>query len=243
VHAIETDNETFFTIMNTLLQQKKYNEKWCTQLLYYSYYTEKENSTTEKLLEQCDPTYQEKYRLFIDFSEVQKELFSKFISNKIYKDESINIYKLISFQQIINDDITNRIINTDRINWYFSFIQELLKRDKIWLFYKELTYFFNNYYLEKAIENIEITSKMTNKTELDTIAKQIISINNGNQLIWYIWLKNQVNKNLLEKDIVINQENSTGGNYEQKIENLLEQIKDMEINKSCWRDLTKYHKQ
>lgn len=229
VHAIETDNDIFFTIINKLLKEKKYNEKWCKQLLYYTYYTEKENNTTERLLEQCHPSYKEKYRLFIDFSEVQKELFSKFISNKIYKDETINVYKLISFQQIINDDITNKIINIDRINWYFSFLQELLKRDKIWLFYKELTYFFNNYYLKKAIENIEITSKIANKTEIDIIAKQIITINNGNQLIWYMWLREQINKNILETELSLSQEDKENESYEQKIENLLLQIKDIEI--------------
>lgn len=242
VHTIETDNDMFFTIMNKLLQEKKYNEKWCRQLLYYTYYTEKENSTTERLLEQCHISYQEKYRLFIDFSEVQKELFSKFISNKIYKDENINIYKLISFQQIINDDITNKIINIDRINWYFGFLQELLKREKIWLFYKELTYFFNNYYLKKSIENIEITSKIANKTEIDTIAKQIITINNGNQLIWYIWLKDQINKNILEMELSIGQEDKTNESYEQKIENLLLQIKDIEIKQKflSWNNILIY---
>ncbi|AHB41445.1 hypothetical protein P148_SR1C00001G0654 [candidate division SR1 bacterium RAAC1_SR1_1] len=229
VHAIETDNDIFFTIINKLLKEKKYNEKGCKQLLYYTYYTEKENNTTERLLEQCHPSYKEKYRLFIDFSEVQKELFSKFISNKIYKDETINVYKLISFQQIINDDITNKIINIDRINGYFSFLQELLKRDKIGLFYKELTYFFNNYYLKKAIENIEITSKIANKTEIDIIAKQIITINNGNQLIGYMGLREQINKNILETELSLSQEDKENESYEQKIENLLLQIKDIEI--------------
>jgi hypothetical protein len=229
VHIIETDIDTFNTTMTTLLQQRKYNEKACNNMIYYTYYTEKENSTIEKLLQQCSPKHQEEYRLFIDFTEVQKELFSKFISNKIYKDEIINIYKLISFQQIINDDITNKIINIDRLNGYFWFLQEILKRDKIWSFYKDLTYFFNNYYIKKAIENIEITNKIANKTEIDNIAKQIITINNGNILIWYRWLKDQINKNILEKDIIISQETTNEGNYEQKIDNLLEQLKDLEI--------------
>lgn len=229
IYNIQTDNDIFLKIMNTLLQERKYNEKWCEQLLYYTYYTEAENRTIETLLEKCHPNYQEKYRLFVDFSEVQKELFSKFISNKIYKDEIINTYKLISFQQIINDDIINKVINTDRINGYFWFLQEVLKRDKIWLFYKELTYFFNNYYLKKAIENIELTNKITNKTELDNITKQIIWINNGNQLIWYVWLREQINKNILEKEIIINQWSTGNKNYEEKIEILLKQIKDLEI--------------
>lgn len=229
IYNIETDSENFFTITNSLLQQKKYNQKTCKSLLYYTYYTEKGNDSIENLLQKCNWEEQIKYKLFVDFVEIQKELFSKFISNKIYKDEILNIYKLISFQQIINDDITNKIINTDRLNWYFNFIQEILKRNKIPLFYKELTYFFNNYYIKKAIENIEITSKITNKTEIDTIAKQIISINNGNPLIGYLWLKDQINKNIIEKDIVISESNTGNISYETKIEHLLEQIKDIDI--------------
>lgn len=229
IYNIESDIDTFSNVMQILLQEKKYNKKACEQLLYYTYYTEKENTTIEKLIQQCEPMYQQKYRLFLDFTEVQKELFSKFISNKIYKDDSVNIYKLISFQQIINDDITNKIINIDRINGYFLFLQEILKKNKIWLFYKELTYFFNNYYLKKAIENIEITSKITNKTEIDNISKQIISINSGNPLIWYKWLKEEINKNLIEQAVSITEENNTEKDYEQKIESLLLQIKDIEI--------------
>lgn len=229
IYNIETDSENFFTITNTIIQQKKYNQKACKGLLYYTYYTEKENETVEKLLQKCNVDEQITYKLFVDFVEVQKELFSKFISNKVYKDEVLNIYKLISFQQIINDDITNKLINPDRLNGYFNFIQEILKRERIPLFYKELTYFFNNYYIKKAIENIEITSKMTNKTEIDTIAKQIISINNGNPLIGYIGLKNQINKNIIEREITISESNTGNISYETKIEHLLEQIKDIDI--------------
>ncbi len=229
IHTIETDIDNFYTIMDNLLLERKYNEKWCLNLIYYTYYTEKQNPIIEKLLQKCSPTNQERYRLFIDFTEVQKELFGKFISNKIYKDEITNVYKLISFQQVINDDITNKIINTDRINWYFTFLQELLKKDKIWIFYKEITYFFNNYYIKKAIENVEITNKIANKTEIDNIAKQIISFNNWNQLIWYAWLKEQVNTNILEKENSISKENEETENYEQKIENVLKQIKKIDI--------------
>ncbi|MDD3262797.1 MAG: hypothetical protein PHR61_03035 [Candidatus Absconditabacteria bacterium] len=229
IHTIETDIDNFYTVMDKLLSERKYNEKGCKNLIYYTYYTERDNQTIEKLLQKCSPTNQEKYKLFIDFNEVQKELFGKFISNKIYRDETINIYKLISFQQIINDDITNKIINTDRINGYFSFLQEVLKKDKIGLFYKEIIYFFNNYYIKRAIENVEITNKIANKTEIDNIAKQLMSFNNGNQLIGYEGLKSQVNSNILEKEYVISEENIINESYEQKIENLLKQIKNIDI--------------
>ncbi len=229
IYTIESDIENFSKIMKNILWQRKYNDKWCTQILNYTYYTETQNPEIEKLLQLCSPKYQEKYRNFIDFAEIQKELFNKFISNKIYRNELTNTYKLISFQQIINDDINNKIINTDRINWYFGFLQELLKRDRIWLFYKELTYFFNNYYIKKAIEDVEITNKIANKTEIDNITKQIIWFNNWNQLVWFIWLREQVNKNILEKEIIISQEEINDQSYEQKIENLLKQIKNVDI--------------
>lgn len=229
IYNIETDIDNFKYIMNNILLQRKYNQNWCTQVLHYAYYTEKENIELENILKQCSPIHQEEYRLFINFTEIQKELFNKFISNRIYKDEIINTYKLISFQQIINDDITNKIINIDRINWYFSFLQELLKRDNIWLFYKELTYYFNNYHLKKAIENVEITSKIANKIEIDNISKQIMWFNNWNQLIWYTWLTEQVNKNLIEKETFISPKEEKEENYEQKIENLLKQIQDIDI--------------
>jgi len=241
IHTIETDIQAFSDIMNLLLQKRKYNQKACEYMIYYIYYTEKENTTIENLLQQCDPKFQEKYRLFVDFSETQKELFSKFISNKIYKDEIINIYKLISFQQIINDDINNKIINVDRLNWYFWLLQEILKREKISTFYKELTYFFNNYYIKRAIQDTEITNKIANKADIDSISKQVTTINNGNPLIWFPWLKDEINKNIIEQDIIITWEN-IDENYEQKIDNLLEQIKDLDIKQKfiSWNNILIY---
>ncbi|HCB50995.1 TPA: hypothetical protein DEP21_00075 [Patescibacteria group bacterium] len=60
----------------------------------------------------------------------------------------INIYKLVSIQQIMYDDSINKRVNIDRIDGYLEFIQELLKKNKLSKIYKEIVYYFNNYYIK-----------------------------------------------------------------------------------------------
>lgn len=231
VYNIESEINDFQNIMHNILTQKKYNNKACLAMLNYDFYSQKEHHIITELFSFCEPKYQTTHRNFLDFVEVQNELFSKHISNKIYKDDIINIYKLISFQQIIYDDIENKILNTDRIHGYFWFLQELLKRDRLDTFYKELSYFFNNYYIKKAGSNIEITNKISNKSELDELNKQITSLNNGNILIWYKWLKDDINPNLIVAELNIENEVEQT-DEQQNIENLLQQIKNIEIKQS-----------
>ncbi len=236
IYNIEQDNINIEPIFNNIIKQKKHKEKMCQNLLYYTYYTNSQNITIQNFLENCWSEYKDSYITFTNFIDVQNELYNKFISNKIYKNEKINIYKLISFQQIIYEDIKNNRLNIDSLNWYFSFIQEILKRNQIWNFYKEVIYYFNNYYIKENLQKTEIIKNITNKFELNEIEKQIININNWNKLIGYNWLKDQINKNILQNDFIITNtgENNTEQNNENQInliENLLQQINIISINK------------
>jgi hypothetical protein len=231
IYNIEIDSDNFSKIMEKALNEKKFRDRGCKWMMYYIYYKGSDSESIKYLMKQCPSNYQDEYNLYINFLEIENELFSKFITNKIYKEDELNIYKLISYQQIINDDINNKMIDVDRINRYFSFLQELLKKDKMPQFYKELSYYFNNYYVRRAIEDIEITNKIPNKTDVDTMARQIIDINNGNLLIWYQWLKDQVNKNILRADINTSYSWTTIS-YERKIESLLLQIGNLKIRRS-----------
>ncbi|MEI7558430.1 MAG: hypothetical protein WCJ45_06650 [bacterium] len=71
-----------------------------------------------------------------------------------YKDPILNEYKLLSYQQQIYQDFLANRTDTYKITIYLDFINELLKKNNIDIFYKDEIYRFNNNYLASTIEKI-----------------------------------------------------------------------------------------
>jgi|GEM_PF-6192214 len=101
------------------------------------------------------------YRRIVDFSTVTYELQG--ISNeKLYADDDINIFKLLSLQQKIYHSTLQKNYDLGTIEVYLSFIQDLLtKRQNIPQIYKDMVYLFNNTYLQGALTQLAILNNNT----------------------------------------------------------------------------------
>ena len=97
----------------------------------------------------------------VDFSTVIYELQG--ISNaKLYTDNDINIFKLLSLQQKIYHNTLQKNYDVGTIEAYLGFIQELLvKRPNIDQLYKDIIYLYNNTYLQNALTQIAILNNNT----------------------------------------------------------------------------------
>lgn len=228
IYNIDIDIHWFTTVFQELIKKEEFKKTLCTNLVNYSLYSNNTSENINRFIEYCWEKDKDKFQKFIYFSEIQKELESKYISPKVYNDDIINTYKLISFQQIIYNDLFNKRVNTERIIWYFNFLQEILKKNKISKFYKEEIYYFNNYYIQKPLENPEITSKITEKSDINDIYKQINIINNWSLLIWLKWLITQINPNIIINDVAVI-DNQPEQDYEKILNLLLQQITNFSI--------------
>jgi hypothetical protein len=63
--------------------------------------------------------------LFID---IQNQLNDKLINADTYSDETLNIYKLLSAQQMIYNDIFEQRMSINEYTLYLDFVQALLQK-------------------------------------------------------------------------------------------------------------------
>ena len=228
LYNIQFDLDGFSKVEDILVKNEEYKAKICNQLNNYVLYSKTTNENIERLFSQCPQENKDKFLTFSSFLEVQKELENKSISSKVYTNDMINIYKLVSIQQIMYDDSINKRVNIDRIDGYLEFIQELLKKNKLSKIYKEIVYYFNNYYIKPWLESPEAWL-LTDKSWINNSIKKINNINNGNALIGYEGLLTQINTNIIIKEKQYIETEDTAGDNKKTIEILLNQITNFDI--------------
>ena len=189
VYDIKNDISWLNRINEKLSQTDKHKNfcEWIKKIILYSKSTEYD---LKDIVQTCWSWISiQEFQKINNFILVQKELNDWYIKDQIYEQEDINIYKLLSFQQIIFNDIKSQRINNVRINSYINFLKNLLKNNNLSQFYKEEIYRFNNYFLIKNLESIPSSDS--------NVIKDLYSINKWNSLFWIIWLSSQIkNKNL-----------------------------------------------
>jgi hypothetical protein len=92
--------------------------------------------------------------------EIQKTLENQSFEKTSYKDNLLNEYKLLSYQQQIYQDFLINKADTYKIGTYLDFVREILKKNSVDVFYKDEIYRFNNKYLALSLEKIAYQSNM-----------------------------------------------------------------------------------
>lgn len=189
VYDIKNDISWLNRINEKLSKTDKHKAfcEWIKKFILYSKSTEYD---LKDIVQTCWSWISiQEFQKINNFILVQKELNDWYIKDQTYEQEDINIYKLLSFQQIIFNDIRSQRTNNVRINSYINFLRNLLKNNNLSQFYKEEIYRFNNYFLIKNLESIPSSDS--------NVIKDLYSINKWNSLFWIIWLSAQIkNKNL-----------------------------------------------
>jgi len=97
----------------------------------------------------------------------------------VHQNKELNNYKLISYQQILYNDIHKNTIDSIRFKTYISYLQNLLKKnDKIDQFYIDLTYRFNNNYIINILNRFKYKSSDNKKIEIENIISELNKLNN-----------------------------------------------------------------
>jgi len=182
-------------LSNRLKKKWWYHKEFCDTMTKYILYSNDINNDLEPIFRNCGDESLAYFQTLQWFVEIQSQFKSNYSDDYLYSNVNLNIYKLLSLQQIIYNDIRSRKLN-DRILFpYFNYVENLLKKNVLDHFYTDFTYRFHNYYIKPRLSNPTFANK---KDIVDPILWMINEINNGSKLIGYTWLINQItNKNLL----------------------------------------------
>lgn len=187
-----TEDITSLEIINQVIQWTKYKKEYCDWLLYFMYKTSDINLELWSYLIQCWSDYESIYRKLVWFKEVVWDLWKWRISSKIYQDNSINMYKLISCMSFIVN--LNAWVDIDDINWFLEFVTDILIEKKIKNdVYYDLLYIFINHssYLPNSIK---LAPWKSDDTALVEVKKKISNININ------LWLETLVtNKKIIQQ--------------------------------------------
>lgn len=234
VYKISDDFAWFKKTRKNIITRKKYKEKGCLSLNNYFIFSHTAPNELEWLIELCWDSYSKNFYLIQSFIEIENELENKYITPNVSRYKDLNEYKLTSYQQILYTNLKNWI---PPYEWsyksYTNYLKNILKENGETIldpFYYDTTYWFNNLYLIPALNKVKYLSTQAKREEIESIILEIEKINNGNNVEWYIWLRNKITNKSIDEEITKIWTN-TSWNKDNLEENLLKNLKTLSYMK------------
>lgn len=205
VYNIKIDIQWFTKIAKNLVTRQEYKQEICEWINKYIKYSNSAPNELDDIITLCWWTYLNEFYKMQNFLKTKNELDEKLITTSISKYKEINEYKLISFQQIIYNNLEKWI---PPYEWmyksYINYVSNILKKhsnNPIDPFYYDITYRFNNLYISPNLNKIKYQLTTTKKEEIDSILTELEKINNWDKIDWYIWLKFVLTNKSLEENV------------------------------------------
>ncbi len=201
VFNLSLDYIELANIFSHLQENKQHLDTFCTNLQKYLLYTNDANEEIKLLFDQCGQETKDFFKKMENFINIQNQLEQWFINTDVYKDPTLNAYKLFSYQQILYHDMQENRVLYNQYIMYLTFIKELLKSpNKLDRFYYDEMYWFATHYLKPALQGTRYESRIwgIRDDQISTIIRLIDTINEGDDLWEFTGLLSQVsNKSIL----------------------------------------------
>lgn len=199
VYNLSTDYAGLNKVFNEI-KQTEYKNEFCEWIMKYVSYTHDVGADIEWIMTQCGWSLYDDFLSIKSFFGIQQQLENWYIKSNLSNDPDVNAYKLISYQQILYNNVSEWIINEANFTTYLNYISSLLKKEwAIDPIYYDITYWINNVYL---IPNLNVKKyKLTDnkRSELDWIINDIYAMNYGSKLEWHFWLESKISNKELTK--------------------------------------------
>lgn len=183
VYQLNTDYTGLSWIFSNIRDN---DDRWrfCEGMKKYLLYSNDTSTQLATIFEQCGSWYTDFYKRMGFFVDIQSQLDDKYISPDVYKDELLNAYKLLSYQQILYQDFQELKIRKNEYTLYLSYVQELIKRRALPQFYLDELYWYNTYYLKPTLLTTRYDRRWSNikEWEIAQVIKSIDTINMGDTL-------------------------------------------------------------
>lgn len=227
VYNITTDYPWLNKVFNEI-KWTEFKSDFCEWIMKYISYTHDTSADIEWIMSQCGDEMYENFLSIKSFFGIQQQLDNGYIKSTLSADPDVNAYKLLSYQQLLYNNVMWWIINEANFTTYLNFISSLLKKDwSIENIYLDITYWIDNVYLIPTLNTKKYKLTESKRNELDWIINDIYAMNYGNKLEWHYWLESKIiNSNLTalwEESIA----NSISGHDQDEMSQLLKSIKSL----------------
>lgn len=205
VYKINNDFPWLTKTLKNLITKEKYKQAACEWLNYYISYSNSAPSQLEDIAILCWWEYLNNFYIAQDFIKTKNELENKYITSSTSKYKEINEYKLVSYQQILYNNLEKWIppyewLYKNYTNYLISLLRKINEKP-IDSFYFDTTYRFNNLYIIPTLNKVKYQSTSNKREEIETIITDLEKINNWNTIDWYAWLKFALTNASLEEKI------------------------------------------
>lgn len=231
IYDISKDYDGLKKIFNNI-KKTKHKEEFCKSIKKYTLYSNDTNQSLEDIFVSCWSKYYQSFNTLKLFLDIQDQLEKGYIKKSIHQNKELNNYKLISYQQILYNDIHQNTIDIIRFETYINYLQNILKEnEKIDQFYIDLTYRFNNNYIINILNKLKYKSSDNKKIEIDKIISNLNKLNNWDQLVWYNGLKTKISNKKLEKQNIFYIDTEKEFSTQDDIKKSLQNIKKLSFFK------------
>lgn len=189
------------------LKNKWYKDQICQTYQKYTIHSLDFNENFYTIFKDCWEEYLKNYELMKDFSNINNSIINNKMDNKIFSNKNINAYKLLSFQKLIYINYEeNKNFNVDLIWMYLSFLENIIKDQKIWNPYYDISYLYNNFYLSKILTEQKSNVNQKISEAIPKLTESINKINKWDNFFITKWLEKLiVNKTLIN---ILNSKNN-----------------------------------
>lgn len=205
VYKINNDFPWTTKTLKNLITKEKYKQAACDWLNYYISYSNSAPSQLEDIAILCWWEYLNNFYIAQDFIKTKNELENKYITSSTSKYKEINEYKLVSYQQILYNNLEKWIppyegLYKNYTNYLISLLRKINEKP-VDSFYFDATYRFNNLYIIPTLNKVKYQSTSNKREEIEAIITDLEKINNWNTIDWYAWLKYALTNDSLEEKI------------------------------------------
>lgn len=183
------------------IQNTTYSLPFCDAMKKYIFFSNDVGKEIKDIMVSCGKQYENSAADFISFRSIQEQLSREAIWPTVTSSRLLNIYKLISTQNdIYYDIIVGKDINTNRINWYNSYVESLLKTpDSLQWFYFDVIARYNNTFLIPELTKASIQNRWEKAEEYKKIIEYMKKLNQWDSIARHEGLvKYIIKKDLLE---------------------------------------------
>ncbi|MCS6982895.1 MAG: hypothetical protein NZL83_01770 [Candidatus Absconditabacterales bacterium] len=185
LYELQPHAQMILDIFRKIEHNKQFTSLFCEGLINHIRISLKGDVVFSNLANRCGEKYFSAYEMLVSLQTVNNEIDGLGIGPRVFRNQSLNIYKVLSAQQRIFVDLRQKRFNSMRIDSYLTFIEELLKHGSLPPIYRDVIFLFNNDILAKRLLSADIASVVTDIATIKNLINRIEMINLGNPALGY----------------------------------------------------------
>ena len=192
VYDLKNDYEWLRAVFESIKTDIKRRNAFCAELETYILYANNASRELESIFQQCGGQELNTFDMLKWYFIIQDQLLSEWIDDDTYNHRQLNAYKLLSTQQAIYNELSNKRFNQLRLSSYLKFVESLLKKQMLDPLYYDVIYVFNNDYLRRTLSQTQFHQNPQQSLTIKKVLEKLREVNEGSRVFGYEWLSTQL---------------------------------------------------